>query len=295
MTKIVFFGTEDFSAPTLEALIESNYKIVAVVTKPDSVRGRGHKVDSPAVAKIAASHNIEVLQPQKLSDARNRLASIGAPIGILVSYGKIIPESIINTFPKGIVNLHPSLLPQYRGPSPIETAILNGDTETGLTLMALAKEMDAGPIYYQEKVTLSGTETRPELYETLSRRGAELMIEKMPEILDGTLQLRPQDDSLASYCQLIDRQADGYIYPSTMTAIECERRVRAFLNWPKTRLNYLGQEIIVTKVRILDNYKGDSWPDVIKCHDNTYLQIVELIATSGKRMKTADYLRGLKS
>lgn len=295
MTKLVFFGTEDFSVPTLEALIKSSYQVAAVVTKPDSIRGRGRKIDSPAVAKIAASHNIEILQPRRLSDAQDRLISIGASVGILVSYGKIIPKSIIDIFPKGILNLHPSLLPQYRGPSPIETTILNGDLETGLTLMSLVRDMDAGPIYHQEKVALSGTETKPELYDYLSRRGAELMIEKLPEILNGTLQARPQDDSLASYCKLIDRLADGRVDPSIMTATECERRVRAYLGWPKTRLNYLGQEIIVTKVRILDNYKGDNWPDVVKCSDNTYMQIVELIASSGKRMKTADYLRGLKS
>ena len=294
-SRIVFFGTEEFSAPTLHALIEAGYDIACVITKPDSVRGRGHNVDSPTVAKIATSHNIEVLQPQKLSDTHDRLASFAATAGVLVSYGKIIPESIIELFPSGIINLHPSLLPQYRGPSPIETAILNGDTKIGLTLMSLVKAMDAGPIYYQEKFALSSTETKPELYEVLSRRGAELMVEKLPAILDRTLQSQPQDDSLATYCQLIDRRTDGRIDPSTMTAVECERRVRAYLGWPKTRLDYLDTEIIVTKARVLDSYQGDDWPDVIKCRDNTYLQIVALIAPSGRQMKTADYLRGIKS
>lgn len=294
MTKLVFFGTEDFSAPSLEALIKAGYSIVAVVTKPDSIRGRGHQVDSPAVAKIATQHGITVLQPQKLVDISDQLLSLDAAAGVLVSYGKIIPESIIQLFPSGIINLHPSLLPKYRGPSPIEAAILNGDRETGLTLMALAKAMDAGPIYYQETISLSGTETKPELYESLSRQGAELMIEKLPGILDGRIQALPQDDTLATYCQLIDRQTDGYITPATMTASECERRVRAYLGWPKTRLDYLGAEVIVTKARVLDNYQGDNWPDIIQCRNETYLQIVEIIAPSGKQMKTADYLRGLK-
>ncbi|MGE5309657.1 MAG: methionyl-tRNA formyltransferase [Sphaerimonospora mesophila] len=294
MTKLVFFGTEDFSAPSLEALIKAGYDIAAVVTKPDSIRGRGHQVDSPTVAKIAAQHGITVLQPQKLADISDQLLSLSAAAGVLVSYGKIIPESIIQLFPNGIINLHPSLLPKYRGPSPIEAAILNGDPKTGLTLMALAKAMDAGPIYCQETVSLSGTETKPELYESLSRQGAELMIEKLPGILDGRIKPVPQDDTLATYCQLIDRQADGYITPATMPASECERRVRAYLGWPKTRLDYLGTEVIVTKAQVLDSYQGDNWPDIIQCQDETYLQIVEIIAPSGKQIKTADYLRGLK-
>lgn len=295
MTNIVFFGTEEFSVPTLEALIASDYEVAAVVTKPDSVRGRGHKLDSPTVAKIATSHGIKVLQPDKLSDIRDDLIEMHAPIGVLVSYGKIIPQSIIDVFPNGIINLHPSLLPQYRGPSPMEAAIVNGDSKTGLTIMSLVREMDAGPIYYQEEFPLSGAETKPELYDVLSRRGAELLVDKLPSILDGQLPAEPQDESVATYCHLIDRQTDGVIDPTIMTAVECERRVRAYLGWPKTRLSYLGSEVIVTKARVLDNYQGDSWPDVIKCFNDTYLQVIELVAPSGKQMKTADYLRGIRS
>lgn len=294
MTKLVFFGTEDFSASSLEALIKAGYSIVAVVTKPDSIRGRGHQVDSPAVAKIAAQHGIIVLQPQKLVDIRDQLLSLDAAAGVLVSYGKIIPESIIQLFPSGIINLHPSLLPKYRGPSPIESAILNGDDETGVSIMQLSAAMDAGPVYGYTPVELSGKETAPELYETLSKVGARMLVTLLPRIISGEVVGLAQDESQATYCQLINRQTDGYITPATMTASECERRVRAYLGWPKTRLDYLGVEVIVTKARALDNYQGDNWPDIIECQDETYLQIIEIIAPSGKQMKTADYLRGLK-
>jgi methionyl-tRNA formyltransferase len=177
----------------------------------------------------------------------------------------------------------------------MEAAIVNGDSKTGLTIMSLVREMDAGPIYYQEEFPLSGAETKPELYDVLSRRGAELLVDKLPSILDGQLPAEPQDESVATYCHLIDRQTDGVIDPTIMTAVECERRVRAYLGWPKTRLSYLGSEVIVTKARVLDNYQGDSWPDVIKCFNDTYLQVIELVAPSGKQMKTADYLRGIRS
>lgn len=166
MINVVYFGTEDISVPTLQSLIEANnrYKVVAVVTKPDSLRGRGHKLESPAVAKIAKQHNILCLQPTKLSDVEMKLKSLHPDVGALVSYGKIIPQNVIDLFPHGIVNFHPSMLPVYRGPSPIETAIIHGDSFTGLTLMALSKDMDAGDIYYQEKVNIDPDDTADDLY-----------------------------------------------------------------------------------------------------------------------------------
>jgi len=295
MNKIVFFGTEDFSASSLKSLIEAGYDIAAVVTKPDSARGRGHDVTSPIVAKIANEANIPVLQPEKLSEIQTNLKMHNADIGVLVSYGKIIPQSIIDIFPFGIVNVHPSALPKYRGPSPIESAILNGDAETGVTIMSLVKDMDAGPIYHQEIVPLADNDTRIELYDRFSELGAKLLIDNLPKILDKSLQPTPQDESLATYCRLIDRQKDGRIDPQTMTAAECDRRVRAYLGWPKTRLDFLGKEIIVTKSRVLNEFNGDNWPDVIPCKDETALQIVELISPNGKQIKTADYIRGLKN
>jgi len=291
MTKVMFFGTEDFSVPTLEKLIEANYEIVAAVTKPDTLRGRGHKLDQPAIKKTATQNEIKVLQPNKVSEILPEIKKLQPEIGILVSYGKIIPESVIQAFPKGIINIHPSLLPVYRGPSPIESAILNGDNVTGISIMSLEKAMDAGPVYLQERTKLSGNETRPELYDQFSNRGAELLIENLPRILDGNMKAKPQDESVATYCKMITK-ADGDLDPTTMTAADCERRVRAFVGWPKTRISLLGQNVIVTKARVLDCFSGDNWPDVIICHDKSALQIIELISLSGNQMKTADYLRG---
>jgi methionyl-tRNA formyltransferase len=295
MTKIIFFGTEAFSAPTLRALIEAKYDVACVVTKPDTARGRGHQVESPLVAKIAREAEIEVLQPEKLADITPRLHQIGAEIGVLVAYGKIIPEAVIDVFPHGIINLHPSLLPKYRGPSPIETTIANGDRETGLTLMSLVKDMDAGPIYLQEKVRLHGAETRPELYKRFAQRGAELITKNLPKIVNNQMKPIPQNDTEATYCQMLTTK-DGLLDPETMTATEGERRVRAYLGWPRTRLDFQGLQTIITKVKVLKDYAGDDWPDVIRCANDTYLQIVELVnPKSGKQMKTADYLRGLRA
>ncbi len=294
MIKIVYFGTEDISLPTLQALIDSDqYDVVGVVTKPDSARGRGHHVDSPAVTKLARQHDITCLQPVKLRDVTESLKSLHADVGALVSYGKIIPQDIINIFPHGIVNFHPSMLPVYRGPSPIETAIMHGDSFTGLTLMALSRDMDAGAIYYQEKVAIGPDDTAEQLYERFGQRGAELMVDKLAQIVTGQITGTPQDDNLAIYCHMITKD-DGILRPDVMTARECYNRLRALSQWPKCRISIADREVIVTKAKPLDNFQGDSWPDIIPCQDDSAIQILEIInPKSGRRMSVTDYLNGL--
>ena len=294
MINVVYFGTEDISVPTLQVLIDDDkYNVVGVVTKPDSARGRGHHVDSPAVAKLAKQHDIACLQPERLRDVTELLKSLQSDVGALVSYGKIIPQDIIDIFPHGIVNFHPSMLPVYRGPSPIETAIMHGDSFTGLTLMALSKDMDAGDIYYQEKVAIGPDDTTEQLYERFGRRGAELMVDKLHQIVDGQIAGTPQDDNLAIYCHMITKD-DGRLRPDVMTARECYNRLRALSQWPKCRINIADHEVIVTKAKPLDNFQGDSWPDIIPCRDNSALQIIEIVnPKSGRRMSVTDYLNGL--
>ena len=296
MINVVYFGTEDISVPTLQALIDDDkYNVVGVVTKPDSARGRGHHVDSPAVAKLARQHDITCLQPVKLRDVTESLKSLHADVGALVSYGKIIPDDIIQIFPHGIVNFHPSMLPVYRGPSPIETAIMHGDSFTGLTLMALSKDMDAGDIYYQEKVSINPDDTTETLYSQFGQRGADLMVDKLHQIVDGKIKGIAQDDDLAVYCRMITRQ-DGDLDPPSMTARQCYNRLRAFSKWPKCRINLASSEVIVTKAKALDDFRGDAWPDIIPCQGNSALQLIEIInPKSGRRMKVVDYLNGLNN
>lgn len=295
MIKVVYFGTEDISVPTLQALISSDkYEVIAVVTKPDSARGRGHKIDSPAVAKLARQHDILCLQPTKLSDVEMKLRSLHPDVGALVSYGKIIPQKIIDVFPHGIVNFHPSMLPVYRGPSPIETAIIHGDSFTGLTLMALSKDMDAGDIYYQEKVNIDPDDTADDLYARFGQRGAELMSDKLDQIVNGQLKGLPQDDDMAIYCYMITKE-DGKLDPDVMTARDCYNRLRALSKWPKCRIMLHGHEVILTKAKPLDNFQGDEWPDIVPCRDNSALQLIEIISPkSGRRMAVSDYLNGLQ-
>lgn len=286
--RILFFGTEEFSLTALTGLIEAGYDIAAVVTKPDSRRGRGHQLVAPSVKVVAEKHNIPVWQPEKLRDITDDIKALQPVTGVLVSYGKIIPQSTIDLFTPGIINVHPSLLPKYRGPSPIESAILNGDDKTGVTIMQLSADMDAGPIYTAKEYTLSGTETQPELYQTLATIGTNLLLEALPRILASDLQPTPQDDTQASYCQLLTK-ADGQLNPDELTAVEAERRVRAYLRFPRVRLNVLEKDIIVTKARVSQEKTNEL---AIKFKDDNYLSIDELVGPSGKTMSGEAFLKG---
>lgn len=285
---IIFFGTEDFSLTTLTALIDAGYPVAAVVTKPDSKSGRGQKLTPPAVKSLALEHNIPVWQPLKVADINESVQELGDVAGVLVSYGKIIPQSTLDLFSPGIINVHPSLLPLYRGSSPIESVIRNGDSKTGVSIMRLVAAMDAGPVYTQVAHTLTGYETRPELYNDLARLGADTIVPILPSILDGSLSATDQDDEKATYTKLLSKQ-DSPLQPQQVSATEAERLVRAHLGFPKTKVTILGHDIIITKSHVSSESKT---PLDVLCQDGAYLSIDELIAPSGRTMSAQAFMNG---
>lgn len=286
--KVIFFGTEDFSLVALQGLVEAGYLVAAVVTKPDSKRGRSQKYIQPSVKTYALSRNIPVWQPENLSEIKDKISSMGDVAGVLVSYGKIIPQSIINLFSPGIINLHPSLLPLYRGPSPIETAIINGDSRTGVSIMKLSAGMDSGPVYAQMVHSLSGVETRPDLYKTLAHAGTAILVSILPDILDGSLQPLAQNDADATYCQLLTKD-DAWLDVAALTANQAERRVRGQLGFPKTKIKVKKYEIIITKAHVSTEQKT---PLDIKFKGGAYLSIDELVAPSGRTMTARAFING---
>ena len=285
---IVFFGTDEFSLTALTGLIEAGYSIVAVVTKPDSPQGRGHKMTPPLVKVLATENNIPVWQPDKLRDITADILELDRPIGVLSSYGKIIPQSIIDLFDPGIINIHPSLLPLYRGPTPIETAIANGDSKTGVSIMQLPAGMEAGPVYAAKEFPLTGKETKPELYHSLATVGTNLLLETLPHIMNGSLTPVLQDETKATYTHMLSKE-DAWLRPDLITATEAERLVRAHLGFPKTKITLGEHALIITKAHVVDAPQNEM---TLTCKGDTYLAIDEVIAPSGRRMSAADFERG---
>lgn len=294
-SRIIFFGNERLSsgfdpkgAPTLQALINNGYDVVAVVANHQKAASR--KPRPLAIEVVAKKHHIPLLLPAKLTDIQEELAALRPTAGVLVAYGKIIPDSIIKLFPKGIINIHPSLLPKYRGPTPIEQAILNGDNQTGVSLMRVEKAMDAGPLFSQERVQLTGQETKTELTETLLNLGGEMLIKKLPAILNDTIAPVAQNNAQATYCSLI-KKTDGQL-DLNKPALQLEKEVRAYYGWPKSRVTLLGQDIIITEAQVVTGNSSDTL--AVSCGNNTWLEIVSLIAPSGRTMSGVDFLRGYR-
>jgi methionyl-tRNA formyltransferase len=231
--KIVFFGTPAFSVPFLEALInEPSFEIVSVITQPDKPSGRGGKIVSPEVKLHAQKNNIPVLQLTnfKTQSVVDALKAFQADFFVVVAFGKIIPSSILQIPPKGVVNVHPSLLPKYRGPSPIQSAILNGDKETGISIMLLDSGMDTGPIIAQKKIELNNNETTLTLEKKIHGIGSDFLVSTLKEFIDDKLIPKQQVESGSSFTKLFEKE-DGRINWNK-SAIEIERMVRAFLPWP---------------------------------------------------------------
>jgi len=287
-TPIVFFGTEDHSLIALQALVDAGYPVAAVVTKPDMPKGRGKRLTAPAVKTYSTEKNIPVWQPTKLKEITEAIKQLGNPVGVLVSFGKIIPQATLDLFTPGIINVHPSLLPLYRGPSPIESAILNRDNKTGVTIMKLEAAMDAGPIYVQVPYALDFTETKPELYDTLFTLGANLLVSNLASIVSGELQPTAQDESAATYCSLLNKDMSP-LDLSKLTPGDAEAHVRAYLGFPRSRVTIGQYNLIITKAH---GVMTKETPLDLVCANGAFLAIDEVIAPSGKTMSAKEFLRG---
>lgn len=226
--KIIFFGTPNFALPTLTALQQASYNIVLVVTKLDQPVGR-NLIKTPSAIKIL-SQQFGYQICNDLTDLKLKISDLKPDLGVVVAYGKIIPKEILDAFPLGCLNLHPSLLPKYRGPSPIQSAILNGDQETGVTIIKLDEEMDHGPIVRNHQLPITNNQTLKSLHDQLSREAAKLLIETLPDYLSGKIKPVPQDDSQATFTKIITKE-DGFIDWSK-SAQDLERQIRAFYPWP---------------------------------------------------------------
>ena len=247
--RVVFLGSGQFAVPSLEALLAAGHDVSAVVTQPDKEKGRGRALAAPPVKPVALAHGLEVLQPRRIKapEALEALRAREPEVQVVVAYGQILPRAVIDVAPRGTVNVHGSVLPRYRGAAPVQWAIVNGETETGVSTMLIDEGLDTGPVLLTRATAISPEETAPELEARLAQIGAELLIETLDGLAAGTVRPTPQDHARATHAPIIKKE-DGrldWAQPAEVLA----RRVRGFHPWPGTVTSFGGRELKIRKAR----------------------------------------------
>ncbi len=296
--KIIFMGTPDFGIPSLKILVESKHEVLAVVTSPDKQRGRGQKISFTAVKKFASDYNLPVLQPEKLknnSQLVEDLKKFDADLYIVVAF-RILPPEVFNIPKFGSFNLHGSYLPKYRGAAPIQWALINGETETGLTTFKLAEKVDTGNIYLQKKVEIFKEDSLGTLHDRLSEIGAQVVLETVDMIERGDYELLNQDDSLATPAPKITKETS--LIDWNLPAIKVHNLIRGLSPIPCAHFIHKEKNIKIYRSEIVernDLASGEFFQSKtelqVGCGENA-LHILELQQEGKKRMTTEEFLRG---
>ena len=298
--KIVFMGTPDFSIPSLKILIENNHQILAVVTTQDKERGRGQKVTYTVVKQFAIGRNIAVYQPEKLKgnfDFVEQMKSLKPDLFVVVAF-RILPKEVFEIPKYGSFNLHGSYLPKYRGAAPIQWALINGDTETGLTTFKLAEKVDTGNIYLQEKVKINPDDNFETLHDRMSLIGAQLVLKTVQLIESGNYELKQQDDSLASPAPKITKEI--CLIDWNKPAEEIHNLVRGLSPYPAAFFNYNNKVIKIYNTEIVKDFnlkpfelQQTKTELIIGCGKDA-LRILEIQQEGKKRMNIEKFLRGFR-
>lgn len=297
--KIVFMGTPQATVPSLERVLDDGHEVVAVYTQPDRPSGRGNRIVYSPVKQFAIAHNIPVFQPTKIrtDDALETFKSHNADVVVVVAYGRILPESFLAAYSNGAINVHFSLLPKYRGAAPVNWAIVNGETQTGVTTMRMNAGLDTGDMLLQKVIEIGDEETAVDLMTRLSHLGAELLSETLAKLDEITPE--PQDERLATFAPVMKRE-DGLI-DWQMSAREVAHRVRGFQPFP-TAFTYHGEtRVTIWRAKSDDmvvdrptgqitDAKGDNL--IVACGRGTALRILEIQPEGKRRMATRDFLNG---
>jgi len=245
--KIIFAGTPDFSVPPLQALLDSEHRVIAVYTQPDRPAGRGRKLTPGPVKQLALAHHIPVFQPLSLKDAeaQQALRELDADLMVVVAYGLLLPEPVLQAPRLGCINIHASLLPRWRGAAPIQRAILAGDKQTGITIMQMDVGLDTGAMLYKKTCDIRDDDTASSLHDRLSLLGAEALLEVLPRIIDGSVQAEPQDDGQACYAAKLQKAESRLDWQQP--ARQLARQVQGFNAWPvaQTTLQRDGQSQVL--------------------------------------------------
>lgn len=296
-------GTPDFAVPSLAALLEAGHEVCGVFCQPDKPVGRHqNKLQAPPVKQFALSKDIPVFQPVKLRDgtALAQLKELDPELIVVAAYGRILPDDILALPPKGCINVHSSLLPKYRGAAPINWAVINGDAETGVTIMHMATELDAGDIIDQVSTPIDPDETVEAVHDRLATLGGQLLVKVVGEIAAGTAKRTPQDHEKATLAPMLSRALSPIDWTRPAKAIHDQ--VRGLVPWPATSTDILGGGVVkVYAVSETGETTGKAPGTIlaagnpgidVACGDGKVIRITELQAPGSRRMAAADYLRG---
>jgi len=292
--RLVYLGTPQFAVPTLERIVEAGHEVAAVFTQPDRPKGRGQKDAMPPVKEAALRLGLAVHQPERVRrpEVVEQMRSLGSEAMVVVGYGQIIPQAILDIPPKGIINVHASLLPKYRGAAPIQWAIARGETRTGVTTMKIDAGLDTGDMLLKWETEIGPEETAGELGERLAAAGANLLVQTLAEL--GNIAPQKQDDTLATYAPILKKE-DGEI-DWTMSTEEILNRIRGFSPWPGCHTLWRGQRLRIWKARPLDPpAPRQGWLARKKSRltagtGNGGMEILEVQLEGKKRMETAAFL-----
>lgn len=303
--RIVFMGTPEFAVPCLEALVAAGQDVAGVFSQPDRPVGRHQNHLQPTPVKACAmTHSIPVYQPEKLRDgtALALLKELAPELIVVAAYGRILPDEILTLPPKGCINVHSSLLPKYRGAAPINWAVLNGDAVSGVTIMDMAHELDAGDIIAQVTTPVSREETAQQLYDRLARMGGGLLVQAVAAIEGGTARRTPQDPAQVTFAPMLSRELSPMDW--SHPASRLHDQVRGLLPWPTASAELPNGDKVKVFTTVETEETTQNAPGTVlradragidvACGGGTVLRITELQAPGSRRMSAADYLRGHK-
>ena len=296
-------GTPAFAARILERLVVAsgaNFKVVGVVTRPDRPRGRGLGTEPGEVGALAARRGIPTLKPAKIRTPEflSELKAFAPDLLVVAAYGRILPNSILDVPRIAPMNVHASLLPRHRGAAPVEAAILAGDAETGVTIMRIVEQMDAGPMYLKRKILIEPNDTQGTLKEKLAELGADAMLEAIDLAARGALVETPQDEAQATFTAQVEKK--DAVIDWTASAVQIERMTRAYDPWPVARTRLGADEVLIWRASVEDVHSSDHAPGtivsvkpnpVVQCGTGR-LRLLEVQAAGRKRISAADFLRG---
>lgn len=300
--KIVFMGTPDFAAGALKSLIEAGHEITAVVTQPDKAKGRSQELQPPPVKVVALEHGIPVLQPVRIKrpEEVEKLKQYPADIYVVAAFGQILSQEILDIPEFGCLNIHASLLPKYRGASPIQHVIIDGEEKTGITIMQMDAGLDTGDMLYQKEIVISPKDTYASLHDKLMVLGGEAIVEALPLLEQGKLVPRKQEDALSCYAHLIDKTMGELDF--TKSAEILDRLIRGLNPWPSAYTTYHGKQLKVWEAEPVKSPKAGKPGEILAVEKDAVLvaagsgalRITSLQLSGKKRMSAHDFLLGVR-